>query len=683
MNALIAKDLDSITHSATTASAAYIEATTATVQYNSALLAAVKSQSDAVATLNANKAALDALTQSYQNQTEVTKGHIATLGDIARAQSAVDTATQQLVAHGKNWADTLAGVTDAANVSAEKEQSLAIALQQAQAGFDAGTVSTGLFIDVYNKAQAAAKALGDTLIGVEAEEVKLNQASVNAQITYGAQKQIFADLMLKYEAGIIDLTELEAAYKNLQKAADAAGTSAYNQAAAMLAAVDAAGKQDTALKDNITTLGGLATASIQTTEVQQAQATLFKTITSEASAMGLQITNLGGVYEVTAKHITPAIQSVIDQLTGWMKQAGLTVAAMQQGFGVIQDATTGITTYTGGVERATTALQSHVAAHTQVQAATKATADAWGNFTQVLQTGQGTVYLTSDAQDALANAMSGGRTATNALNAAQNGLITTLQVGDSVITTTTDAADQMATAYNNVAAAAQGAATAVEGFNTASSQTSGIAEGGGASGISEIAGIASMMKMMGATSDQVTSFMGASGFVSQNYSGNDFQSVADYNASITALAKELNYSTITTLDQFGNQLTALGEPLTNAATTTNASTTATITATTAVTALSTAAASAAAATTTAATTSATAAATVATASTTAASRDCAGKHHGKQCGRSGGSDGASGDSSRFAEQRPDRPVDELGRAEYRKSDDGAQCFRWQRFGSRP
>lgn len=588
MNALINQNLINMTHSATTTNAAYIQATQASVAYNSAVNAAIKGQSDAVATLNANKSALDALTQSYQNQTEVIKGHVATLGDIARAQSAVDTATQQLTAHGKNWADTLAGVTDAANVSAEKEQSLATALAQAQAGFDAGTVSTGLFIDIYNKAQAAAKALGDTLIDVEAEEVKLNQASVNAQVTYGAEKQIFGDLLLKYEAGIIDLNELEASYTNVTKAATAAGAEFYSQSAAMLAAVDAAGKQDTALQNNIATLGGLTTASLQTTQVQQAESDVFKTITSEASAMGVSITNVGGVYQLTAKTITPAIQGIIDDLTKWMTQSGLTVAAVQQGFNVVKDATTGIVTYKGGVEAATTSVQAATPAHNAMANAVSGVGKAAAAANDPL----------SQMNDVVYNSQTGMYTL--------NG--TVLSVGTSVTELTSSTTQYNSVQYNTqtgayntntaltalvggfaaVAGAASTAASAVEGFNTASQQTSGVVGGGGASGSSEVSGIASMMKMMGATGDMVTAFMGQSGFVSQNYSGNDFESVADYNASVTAVAKALGESVVTTVDQFGNTLDALGPPLAKTAT-------AATTAATATTALATAATTAAAA----------------------------------------------------------------------------------------
>ena len=561
MNNAIATSLANVTHSTTTQSQAYLDATRSSVAYSTALVNVIQAQGNAKTTYDASVKVLNALTLSYQNQTEATRGHIATLGDLARAQAAVDTATVALTAHGKNWADTLAGVESAAQLTVEKEQSLATALQQAQAAFDAGNISTTLFIDVYTKAQAAAKALGDTLINVEAEEIKLNQASVNAQVTYGAEKQIFSDLLLKYESGVIDLQELETAYKNVADAATKAGSAFYNQEAAMLAAGDAASKQLGTLKDNITTLGGLQSATLQTNESILAQADVFKTVSSEASAMGISITNVGGSYQVTAQKITPAIQSVIDMITKWMTAAGLNVSVQQQGFKVVTDATTGIVSYIGSVEQATGAVQAHAAAHTALKIAVQATGEAF-------------VGVTGQLGD----------------------YIVTTQSGDSTIISFTDDLNDSVAALNDVATAAEGAASAVDDLDQSMGGLgggSGGGGGGGGGGASQIAGIASFMKMFGATMDSVTAALGEAGYVSQGGSGynsnQNYESVSDYNASITALAAQLNLTTTTTLDQFGNELTALGPPIksTTAAATSTAA---------AVTTLGTAAAAAATAT---------------------------------------------------------------------------------------
>ena len=562
--------------------------------------------------LAANKQALADAKATLDFYKAANDGSATAVAELALAQANYDKVLTSSTPHAKNWADTLAGVTAAAAQSVEKEQSLAQALVQAQAGFDAGTVSTGLFIDVYNKAQSAAKAMGDTLIDVQAEEVKLNQASVNAQVTYGAEKQIFSDLMLKYEAGIIDLTELEAGYKNLQKAADAAGTSAYNQAAAMLAAVDAAGKQDTALKDNITTLGGLATASIQTTEVTQAAADVFKQVASEASAMGVQITNVGGVYQITAKNITPAIQAIIDQTTKWMTQNGLTVSNVASGMTVVKDATTGILSYSPAVDKATDSVTKLGAAHTAATSAAQGHSNAITAATNAAQHYYQTEQIAGSTIITFTNST---YSATDAVER----YYTVTQSGDSTIITFTNDANDQADALNNVADAADAATQALDGFNEASSETSGVSGGGSSGGPGDVA---SFMKMVGATGDMITAFMGASGYVTQGGTGygpnQNYESVSDYNDSITALAAKLNDSVITSLDQFGNTLDALGPPLQSSTTATKAAASATTSASSAVTDLAAAADPAATTITGLATTTAAAAATLATATTAAA-----------------------------------------------------------------
>ncbi len=559
--------------------------------------------------LAANKQALADAKATLDFYKAANDGSANSVAELALAQANYDKVLTSSTPHAKNWADTLAGVTHAMH-SRRKGTISRSSTGASQCPVRCWNGFDRAFIDVYNKAQSAAKAMGDTLIDVQAEEVKLNQASRAGHLRSGEADIFGPDAEVRSghhrphrtRSGLQESAkrQMRRGHRPTTERRDARRCGCRRQAR-----YSTEGQHNHARRF-------CDEAPIQTTEVTQAAADVFKQVASEASAMGVQITNVGGVYQITAKNITPAIQAIIDQTTKWMTQNGLTVSNVASGMTVVKDATTGILSYSPAVDKATDSVTKLGAAHTAATSAAQGHSNAITAATNAAQHYYQTEQIAGSTIITFTNST---YSATDAVER----YYTVTQSGDSTIITFTNDANDQADALNNVADAADAATQALDGFNEASSETSGVSGGGSSGGPGDVA---SFMKMVGATGDMITAFMGASGYVTQGGTGygpnQNYESVSDYNASITALAAKLNDSVITSLDQFGNTLDALGPPLQSSTTATKAAASATTSASSAVTDLAVAAAPAATTITGLATTTAAAAATLATATTAAA-----------------------------------------------------------------
>lgn len=537
----------------------------------------------------AQSKATTALAEAQLTLSQITPG----TSDYARAVQAVGSAWNAANPGGVQFASTLMGLTQSANQSAANYRSLQAAFAQVSAGFQNGTTSAALFLDVANKLASAAKANGDAFANWQVDVFNLQQAQAQNNDTANASIIAFQQVFQQVVTGSASINELATAYKNAQAAAEKAGGSFSDAAAAALIATNAAQTQINTLGTDILTWGQLNSVVGQSPAQFAAAQTAMKGIETIASQLGISITQVGKNYTIAANSASPAVQALVQQISDWFTQQGVaTTATINAGQAAGQLTTTvnqtGVAVTTFGtaastsaskaaslatnVNSATSALINHTgavanatAAHGALKGAVGSTVDVFGNLTTVLNVNGSQIISTTSAAQQLANAMSGDQAAADMLKASQQDLITTMQVGDSTITTVTSNVDLEAAAFEKLSQAMDQAAAAADGFtsanNAAGSSGGGAGAGGGLSGAgyaSDILAASSLSNPVAlGNSSMITNALGALGLVSTG--GMNFESVAAYNAAIEASAKAIDAVTTTYTDQFGNVLEVIGK----------------------------------------------------------------------------------------------------------------------------
>src|SRR5579885_240095 len=293
---------------------------------------------DAKSVLDLAKAGLDGTAESQQ---------VYNLAVIAY-QTALDAANPKT----KNFADTVAGLTQAMTLAQEKFASAQSVFETIKQRFDDGRVSSTLLVDAYNKLQAAAKAVGDQYIDLDAEVLKINDTFSKQQATLEADVQIYSTFLQKLADGTATVSQLVEAYDRAQAAAKAVGDSFVTAAGQIAKVTQEASTQVATLQADVQAFAELKAGADDTVTSQIAVADAFKKVVADASTLGVQIKQVGDGYVITANEITPATQAVISQLQQWMTQQGLLVQVLQNGRPVVIDATTGIVEYGKSISQA-------------------------------------------------------------------------------------------------------------------------------------------------------------------------------------------------------------------------------------------------------------------------------------------------------------------------------------------
>jgi hypothetical protein len=333
-----------------------------------------------------------------------------------RALADYQTALAAVTPKTKDFADSVAGITQAEQLAQEKAQSAIAVYNSVQSAFDDGTASLGTLATAYTKAESAAKAAGDAFATAAGQQALMNKASQDTQAVFNANVQVLQNLETALASGTLSADQQVTAqqqlldvYKSLQSEATTLGTSFYDPVAAMEALTIQAGNQQTALQNVITTYEGLKNQSIQTAASIEASAAAFKTVQTDAAALGLSVTQVGTGLVFAAANAataTPAINALAQQLT----------QAATQGLDLV--------TVNG---KLTPTMESLQAAMT---ATAGAGANANGMISKVVQTADGgtvTVLSFADAHNKLAaganNAAQGLGNAANAALQIQNPII--------------------------------------------------------------------------------------------------------------------------------------------------------------------------------------------------------------------------------------------------------------------
>lgn len=517
--------------------------------------------------------------------------------------AAVATASEK----GKDFSDSVAGITQALTLAAEKANSSTTVFNTLLNAFNNGTGSAEAVVQSYAKVQAATKAMGDEFTNAQAAKLKLDQQFSGADQAYQTAITTFNNVAAAYASGAAGIGEYMAAYKAAQSAATAAGTTFVNVGAQVLALSKQADDQVSSVQNAASAWAQLKSINDQTASGQQALTDAMKLLQTVASAVGLTVQSVGGALTFTASSAataSPALNNLAQEMTMAYSNGNQLVevngklvpllssvaSAATNAAGGVANAngmiTKMVTTADGGqvamvsfanaTNAASTALNSHATS-------AKTAADAVTTLINVHQTDAEISFNLIDAVNTLAQAEGSYTNATSAAKVMTDGYIMSLQQ-------MADTAYDAATAVNTLAAAETAQA----------SKGSGGGGGANMSGASYAEDIASYANspFTNVLGSQLSSALGGLGYV-QGQSGNAFETVSQYNATVDAAAAALGDATMQITDQFGNVIDAIN-PLvkaTNDTTTAETSTsTAASSAATALTSVSTAATTAAAAT---------------------------------------------------------------------------------------
>lgn len=288
----------------------------AAAEHQNALGASVdaiaKKVSDQNAAVTLAKQTLDALK-------DASDGSQLSLQKIAAATAAWQTAVQAASEKGKDWKDTIAGLTQAMGLAEEKAQSSIAVYDSINGKFDTGSASLGTLAAAYKKAQEAAAAAGEAFASAAGEQAKINQSVAQTQATYTALQGAYQNLLEQQAQGVDVSTQLSEAYTKLEALAKQLGTSFYDTAGAMAQLGVAASEQQSALQQVATTYTTLAGLGQRTVTQQQELSAAFRQVSTDAAAMGLSVQKVGDGLVFTAANAssaTPALNALAQQMTG-------------------------------------------------------------------------------------------------------------------------------------------------------------------------------------------------------------------------------------------------------------------------------------------------------------------------------------------------------------------------------
>jgi hypothetical protein len=282
------------------------------------LTAVVAQQANANRNLAAAKQVLTDAATALSNGTISQSTYNRALADYQTALAAVTPKT-------KDFADSVAGITQAEQLAQEKAQSAIAVYNSVNTAFDQGTSSLGSLATAYSKAQSSAKAAGDAFATAAGQQALLNQSYNNSMTVYQANITALANLENEYNSGTLSATKMQevqtqivALYKTLGTESTTLGTSFYDQQAAMLSLTTEAGAHQTAIQGVITTYEGLQTQQTKTASSVEAADAAFKTISTDATALGLSVQQVGKglVFTATsANQSNPQIVALATALT--------------------------------------------------------------------------------------------------------------------------------------------------------------------------------------------------------------------------------------------------------------------------------------------------------------------------------------------------------------------------------
>jgi hypothetical protein len=251
-------------------------------------------------TQQTNVAILSQLKSQLNDLTPGTAAYATQLQLIDAAQKNVNTSMGVTSTTAKGFKDTIDGVTQSMEQAQEKAQSSITVYQQVNDQFDAGTASLGLLDAAYKKAQTSAAAAGIAFASAAGEAAKQSIAFQQATATVQAQEGALGNLIIQYYAQVAagqDTSDIQQqialSYKAVEsEVAKTGGT--YENATAALIALNVQGNNSmSALTGQAAVWTGLAGTVNKTADQQQQMAAVFKTVQTDAAAVGLSVTAVG------------------------------------------------------------------------------------------------------------------------------------------------------------------------------------------------------------------------------------------------------------------------------------------------------------------------------------------------------------------------------------------------------
>jgi Tape measure protein len=344
------------------------------------------SQAKANQAVQAAKAILDLAAQGLDGTTQAQGVYNAAL-------VAYDKALTTASPHAKDFADSIAGITQSIQLAQEKASSSVSVFDSLNASFNNGVGALSAVAEAYTKAQSAAKTAGDAFATAAGQQLLLNQGYTNTKTVFDANTAALDALVTKYQTATLSTQQaaevqqqIVTLYKTTETESNALGISYYNQGAATISLTAAATGQQTALQNVITTYEGLKTQANQSAASIEASGVAFKTIQTDAAGLGLTVQQVGNGLVFTADAAlssNPKVVALAQALTQ-AANAGLSFAIVngqlvpiQQQMGNAAGVAAGqvgtlVTTADGGtvavlgmasaVPKATQALTDHAAA---------------------------------------------------------------------------------------------------------------------------------------------------------------------------------------------------------------------------------------------------------------------------------------------------------------------------------
>jgi len=251
--------------------------------------------------------------------------------DYARAVQNVSAAWDAANPGGVKFADTMMGIGQTVSQQVATYASLSSTFNQLSQGFQNGTVSANLFLDVAAKLSSAATATHQPFASMAVDIANIQLATDQEAQSNDAAVGAFDAILKKFNDGTVGLQALQKAYKDAQTAAENAGTSFSNAAAAALLMTNTATNQIQAFRDNVAILAQFKDTLTLTDSQSIAAATALKNLQTAGAALGITVTQVAGsqtAFTLSTTNATPAVQKLVDQFAAQFSQLGLTVTAI-------------------------------------------------------------------------------------------------------------------------------------------------------------------------------------------------------------------------------------------------------------------------------------------------------------------------------------------------------------------
>ena len=409
---------------------------------------------------------------------------------IAAQTKAMGTATDTASTSGKGFKDTIDGVTQAMEQAQEKAQSSISVFQNLATAHSGDADAVGLLAASYTKAESAAKAAGQAFADAAGEAAKQKVSFDQASASTQAMQDALGGLIIQYYAAVAATIQVDSAtdfalsYKAVEaEVAKTGGT--YENATAQLIALNVAGNNaQSALTGQAAVWTELASATNKTADQQAQMAAVFKTVQTDAAAVGLTVTQVGNSLIYAAApgiKMDAAVQGLLTTLNAAAIASGnfVTIGGkLVPTLSALADAASGANAGIGGMNAtinaagviisglgtaATTAAPKVASIGTAAQQAGPQIIDLTTNMDGAYRSS----FIGGPAMVTYANAIKGVGTAAQGagpqiinLNKNMDGIYETVFTGAPVVT-------QFGSALTSAGSSARGAATQVGSFVTA------------------------------------------------------------------------------------------------------------------------------------------------------------------------------------------------------------------------